>query len=468
MLSTFLRNSEALVESSCSYEQAIARARFLGELCWKNSIGCYQLIALERMLLNQYAPLFDDCRQLSSSKHIAYLHVLTKAYDTGGHTRVVERFISSTALCDSAVLVTEKIQDHTRQRLSMAQHGLHVLPKKSTPQEKLRSILEHFAKAKTIVLHIHPNDIETALAAALAKRFFGTQILFYNHADHVFSYGYASADKTLELSYFGWSLTEQRGLDKQAHFVGIPLKLPKGEKHADPRANPRLDGAYLAGSGSAYKFKPSLGFSFPNVTQQLVQASGLPMVLVGPNANKDWWWWKKRVSLGRKLRFTGKLQHQAYLDCIGQATAYIDSFPMTGGTSFSEILCQGVPCFGILTGAHGYSPADQLKSSGQDTLVSDVILFLEAPDAVHKKIAQVQPEVVHAHDLETVAGRIVQAADPDSPLMPPPWHNPVPVDTRFYEKIWDSQAFFSMPVHSRPDLRIFLQFLRFWVIKKWA
>lgn len=233
MLNTFIARAEALVRNSTSFEQAMCRARFLGELCWKNSIGCYQLMQLESDLLDRYAPLFHDTtRQLqeaNEAKSIRYLHVLTKAYDTGGHTRVVERFISSEALHESAVLVTEKVQTNTRQRLAQAKHGLHCLPAKLDAKEKIKHLLMHFARAHTLVLHIHPNDIATAFAAGLAKRMFGTQVLFYNHADHVFSYGYASADKTLELSYFGWTLTQERGVDKKAHFVGIPLKLPKAK-----------------------------------------------------------------------------------------------------------------------------------------------------------------------------------------------------------------------------------------------
>ena len=473
MLNTFIARAETLVRNSSSFEQAMRRARFLGELCWKNSMGCYQLMQLETDLLDRYAALFSEAAQaLQQNKETAaipYLHVLTKAYDTGGHTRVVERFISSQALKDSAVLVTEKVQVNTQQRLAQAKLGLHCLPTDISPQEKIQQLLRHFANAKTIVLHIHPNDIETAFAAALAKRLFGTQILFYNHADHVFSYGYACADKTLELSYFGWTLTQERGVDQKAHFVGIPLKLPKLIATSDiKQTSEKSPSQYLATSGSAYKFKPSQGYSFPEVAKQLTKATGLDMVLVGPNPKRDWWWWLPRLQFGKQLRFTGKLQHQAYLDCISQASAYIDSFPMTGGTSFSEILCQGVPCFGILTGAHGYSPADQLKSADASSLVKDVVNYLHSPNLVQERIKQIQPEVVHAHDLETVAERIVSATHPNSPLQTPPWDNPIPVNTRFYEKIWQSQFFFSVPVHSLPDLGILMHFLRFWIAQKLA
>ncbi len=437
-------------------------ARFLGELCWKNSIGCYQLVDLENELVERFAHRFESHATTFKSESAAkakttYLHVLTKAYDTGGHTKVVERFIASQALKQSAVVVTEKAQDNTRKRLATAALGLEVFPTKLRAEEKVLRLLKKFAETETVILHIHPNDIESAFAANLAKRWFGTQILFYNHADHVFSYGYACADHSLELSYFGWTLSERRGTQHIAHFVGIPLHLPE-----QAAASPSSTEKYFASSGSAYKFKPSQGFSFPQAAAELCQRSGLSMVLVGPNPRRDWWWWRLRRKMGSQLWFTGKLQYQDYLNCIRQATAYIDSFPMTGGTSFSEILAQGVPCFGILTGAHGYSPADQLKSSSQTTMIEDVLRFLENPQTVQDKIADLQDQVRQAHALETVAERIVHIKHHPAVRQSPPWHNPVPVDTHFYEKIWQAQTLFSPPVHSRPNWKIGFAFVRLW------
>ncbi|WMW79255.1 hypothetical protein RF679_11410 [Undibacterium cyanobacteriorum] len=488
MLNQFLLTSQDIIKNAARLDDAIRAARFLGELCWKNSIGCYQLIDLENHLAERFAAEFEMqakqiLAQAQTKTKIPYVHVLTKAYDTGGHTKVVERFIASQALRASAVVVTEKAQANCQLRLAKAAHGLHTFPAKLSPHAKITRLLEHFANAETVVLHIHPNDIETALAALLARRWFGTSIFFYNHADHVFSYGYASADQVLELSYFGWTLAQRRGTDSKAHFVGIPLNLPEvasavptkeqsaqsehaQEKQLANNSNEQKRTAYLASSGSPYKFKPSQGFSFPQVALELCQKSGLAMTLVGPHPWRDWWWWKPRLSLGQSLRFTGKLQYQDYLDCITHATAYIDSFPMTGGTSFSEILCQGVPCFGILTGAHGYSPADQLKSADQTSMIQDVLRHLDHPQVVREKIAQLQHEVRQAHALEIVAGRIVHLKNHPQDRQAPPWRNPVPVDTTFYEKIWQSQTLFSPPVHSRPDWKIGIAFLRLWWNKK--
>jgi hypothetical protein len=323
----------------------------------------------------------------------------------------------------------------------------------------VQRILEQCAQARTVVLHIHPYDIETAFAAHLAKRLHGTQILFYNHADHVCSYGYACADRILEISHFGWALNVRRGVREKAHFVGIPLKLSATSpvtRDDVPPAPP-----YLASSGLAYKFKPGQGWSFPHVAQQLVRSSGLSMVLVGPRPLLDWWWWPVRLRLGRRLRFTGMLNYPDYLDCIGRASAYIDSFPMTGGTSFTEILCLGVPAFGILTGAHGYSPADQIKSTTPAAMIDAVLAFLRDPEPLRAGMSRLHAALLHAHDLEAVAQRIVQAQQADIPT-PPPWENPAPADTHFYEALWRTRRGFGLPIHGRPDVGIACAFLHLW------
>ncbi|MBY0574139.1 MAG: hypothetical protein K2P84_10695 [Undibacterium sp.] len=456
----FLQKAQTHILHAKGFEQAMAGARFLGELLWKNNIGCYQLIALEQQLLEKYSDLFTAPMVLPSEKKTDFLHVLTKAYDTGGHTRVVERFISSEGLKNSAVLVTEKVDPLTSQRLALAKNGLHVLPKQNTSLAKIKLILRQCALARTVILHIHPNDIETVFAVALAKLFFGTTVLLYNHADHVFSFGLGVADRVLELSYFGWALRAQRQSLQRSYFIGIPLKLTTLKTRATMTDKP-----YLASAGTAYKYQPSLGYSFPHFAKKICEKTAFPLFLIGPKPQQYWWWSSWLRSKGQ-IQFTGKMPYTTYLPFIEQASAYIDSFPMTGGTGFTEVLCLGVPCFGVLTGAHGYSPADQLKSATIEQLQEDLLQHLSGNSNAQEKMQKIFPEILAAHSLEHLAASVVEAAQNPLAQQDPPWHNPIAVDPHFYEKIWVTQKLFSLPVHSWPDLKIAFLFLRFWFSKK--
>lgn len=460
MPTLFIQQSLAAIALAKDLNRAVHMSRFLGELLWKNSIGQYELIALENALIEKYAAQFNI--DINSEKHTNFLHVLTKAYDTGGHTRIVERFINSDSLQDSAVLVTQNAGPHSFKKLSLAKNGYTQIDEQGDSHTKIQAILAVLAHCQTAILYIHPHDIETIIAVGIAKKYFSIDVLMYNHADHVFSYGYGVADRVLEISHFGWSLREQRQSDKKSVFVGIPIKLP--EQAATAVA--RTDNAYLTAAGSAYKFKPAQGYSFPDFLSALTKKIDLPFILIGPKPWINWWWWPallpKKLNTRRKIQFHPQMPHEQYLHYLRHTTAFIDSFPMTGGTAFPEILSMGVPCFGVLTGAHGYTPADQLKSVSVEQLTNDVVTYLKQRQRPDINSAQVINQIYEVHDTEQVAKRITTANDVQAPCLAPLWDNPAAIDSAFYEKIWQEKKTFSFPLHTLPSIQILRHFIPYW------
>lgn len=450
----FIADCCSRVLAAAGLDQAMQRARFLGELLWKNNLGQYQLSQLEQGLLERFAPLFQTPAEAPVRR--AYLHVLSKAYDNGGHTRIAEQLLPAETLQDAAVLVSENAQSHSLQKLRQARHGCTVLHKTAHSQEKIQALLQHFSGYATLILHIHPYDIEVVLAAALAQKFCGTRVYLYNHADHVFSYGHGIADRVLEISHFGWALRAARGTLDKSVYVGIPLKL--GSEFATVRAPGH---GHIASAGTAYKYRPALGYSFPEFARQLVAQSGRKLVLIGPQLWRDWWWWNAARSMGRRAEFHSRMPHQAYLEFMEQSSLYVDSFPMTGGTAFPEIVSRGFPGFGILTGAHGYSPADQLKSPSQAALLQDILAYLPQPLRPDVDQAAILQQVRTVHAPDRVALRISRAEIMAEDEKLPPWTNPAPIQLDFYEKIWASAPTFAPTVHSRPDWKLGLLFLRF-------
>lgn len=460
MLNTFIQKSIAAINQVEDLNEAVQMSRFLGEILWKNSIGQYELIELENALVEKYTDQFD--LNIADTPRYPYLHVLTKAYDTGGHTRIVDRLIHSEAMQDSAVLVTESTGPNTLKKLSAAKYGFTQIGKLADSRIKIQSIIVILARCETAILHLHPHDIEAVIAVAIAKKHFGIKVLIYNHADHVFSYGYAVADRVLEISYFGWALRHARKSEKKSLFVGIPLKLPD----QSIKAKPRSDDGYLTAAGSAYKFKPGQGFSFPDFLTQLTKKMGVPFILIGPQPLRNWWWWgaiiKTTLDAKSKIKFTSKMPHDEYLKYLQNATAFVDSFPMTGGTAFPEILSLGVPCFGVLTGAHGYTPADQLKSVSIAQLSDDLNRFIKTRQRPDVALDDIVHQLYEAHETEKVAGRISKAMESDISDVQPLWKNPAAVDSTFYEKIWREKKIFSMPLHTLPNIQLFFLFLAYW------
>ncbi|MFZ6679088.1 hypothetical protein [Undibacterium sp. Tian12W] len=456
-LASFIQACIARVLAAGELDSCIRRARALGELLWKNNLGQYALVELEQTLLQRYQHLFTAPAQ--TDIQATYLHVLSQAYTASGHTRVVEHLIASQALQDSAVLVTEKAPPATWEKLSTPGHPCICLPRYSDRQEKIQALLNQFAQYKILVLHIHPYDVDAVIAAGLARQLCGTRIYMYNHADHVFSYGHGIADVVLELSYFGWELSKLRGTHEKCVFAGIPLKLPD-------TTTERLENAtgHIASAGSAYKYKPGGAYSFPDFAVQLQARTGRKLMLIGPNLKTNWWWWKPARQMGEQAIFHKRMAYQDYLACMRDASVYVDSFPLTGGTAFPEMAVKGLPCFGILTGAHGYSPADQLKSGSQDTLLDDMDYYLQQkqqrPGLDQAVILQ---EIRQAHGIEQVARRISMAETANAQEKQPPWLNPAPINCDFYEKIWYTRKLFTPPIHNFPDWKLGVLFLKYWI-----
>jgi hypothetical protein len=157
------------------------------------------------------------------------------------------------------------------------------------------------------------------------------------------------------------------------------------------------------------------------------------------------------------------MPHEKYVQYLRNATAYIDSFPMTGGTAFPEILSLGVPCFGLLTGAHGYTPGDRVKSISASDLSEELLHFLNTKQRSGINLDNIINQVYEVHQTENVAERVTQAVSAEAKDMLPTWENPGVINPAFYEEIWQRQLIFTFPVHTLPDLRVMLLFIGFWL-----
>lgn len=225
---------------------------------------------------------------------------------------------------------------------------------------------------------------------------------------------------------------------------------------------PPSETAYLASAGTAYKYKPNKEFSFPQFALKYAQVREDRLILIGPKLWSNWWWWKVWLKLKSRVEFHARMPHDKYLAFLSQAKAYIDSFPLTGGTAFPEIFSLGVPSFGVLTGSHGYSPADQLKSASVNELVNDLAVFLATQQKQRVETATILAQIHEVHSIENVADRIRYAYDLTKDQMPPPWNNPGVIDNYFYEKIWMSGKGLFLPLHTVPSFKLMRLFWDYW------
>lgn len=450
----FINFSVNKIREQSSLSKAIHMARFLGEVLWKNATGHYQLADLECELIERIEPTI---RLSPSVKLCRFGHVLTKAYDTGGHTRLVERLLMSDALQDSAVVVTEACEPEARKRLARAKNGLKMLTNVAPGNDRIASLVAVFARFEVLILYVHPHDIESVVAAGIARKRVGLRVLFFNHADHVFSYGYGVADRVLEISHFGWAKRGMRHTLDRSLFVGIPLTLL--QHRPDRPIVPGQQRGFIAAAGTAYKFRPAMNCSFPAFVHSVCKKSNCHFEIVGVNRWYDWWWWPVMWSHKARVGVHARLDVEKYRAFISGSAAFVDSFPMVGGTAFAEVMGLGVPCFGVLVGSEGYSPADLVKAASVGALVDDLVAFMSLGVRQQVDEAAVFALVCEVHDVEKVASRIASALSDDVVGAPLPWPCPMDIDVGFYERMWLSRRSPVLPVHVLPPAQLLIPFI---------
>ena len=216
--------SYALELSCVELDAALSVARCYGDFLKNNYIGVYSDLGFENHFIGIFSELFHSKARRET---FGVLHLMTEAYVLGGHTRVVERLLRG-GLGDG-IASLEALPSQVLERIppGVCQHQPLRRP---SGVETIQKIIDCCLGYEFIVLHIHPDDIYSAIAAGVASRH-GVRVLFYNHADHCFSFGFAGAEKVLEISKYGWNKGNKPALGLMQSYVGIPVsEFDQGKK----------------------------------------------------------------------------------------------------------------------------------------------------------------------------------------------------------------------------------------------
>ena len=331
----------------------LAWGEVYGRLLHTNHTDVYRDDEFESLLVETYisrngTPIpREDCN--------GELHIITSPLSTGGHTRLMERIIDSRAGGD--VLLTRPV--------SGLGGRLFVSPKvkvwQSDNQFDLPELISIISRYGTVFLHITPDDLLASVAVAVAKTASCARVIFVNHADHIFSFGLYAADVVAEVSSYGFLVSECKR-NVTSSFLGIPIDLSLlGPINQRPPHYPgkRFE---IISAGSRLKYRPSPNYSLPSVvTMILKNVPTARVVIIGPSIFLDWWWWAVMLQFPQRLKILPPMPYQLYLDRTINADLYIDSIPMTGGTTIPEIRSRGIPVTGLTSSSCGYSPLDATR-----------------------------------------------------------------------------------------------------------
>lgn len=439
----FVDDTIARIASHGSIQDACQLAQWLSTWLWKNATGIYRQDALEIALM-QRLDLSEPSPLCAAATHRGpEIHVATAVYPFGGHTSLM-RCLIHMADATPGVLLT-RMQDTAAacQRLNLPASKVQAMP---TGIEDVRDwvlrMAARLAEYQRVVLHIHPNDVLTALAIrVLRAQAPDIRILFVNHADHAFSVGIGAAHRVLEISRFGWALRHQRDSTATSTFMGIPIAQPAELTPCIVRPCPSR--VQLLSGGSPYKFRPVQGMSLPAALKRLLLRQPYRVTVIGPHS-RDWWWWPLRLRFPRRVQIVKLLPKEAYQQLLTRCSIYVDSHPLLGGTAFPEALMKGCNVSGLRGLAWGYSPADELIVDNVEAFIAHCAALVEGEEAALAAQATVRELCILHHAPRGVRARMDQAWQSDALLAPPITQAPIPRPERL-EQHWSQSATSQVP-----------------------
>jgi hypothetical protein len=369
------------LEAKC-FDSAMTLAALYGQLHWKNITGFFADEDLEQALFERWKHDFLVAQVPKDNG--SWCHIVTRADTSGGHTRLLMQLANGLDQCgiSQSLIVTQKAAKKLRPEFSQSSLVVQILS--GTLSRRARNCFAAGLDASVVVMHIHPNDIVAALVAR-ALRDNGKTVLFINHADHVFTFGPGAADAVLEICATGWKTTRERRCARAQYFLGIPI-MSERDKMAPEIVN--REGPILT-VGSPGKYSPAGDLNFARFLEDLLSRLPNDVVLVGPNGSEVWWA-DLKSKFPDRAHFKGTLTHAEVRQEYLRASCYVDSFPMDGGTTFSEAMMYGLASFGLnRQSSLGISPADEVRCYSEADLVEQVTEFLRGGEYPAKvKIAR--------------------------------------------------------------------------------
>lgn len=278
------------------------------------------------------------------------LHVMTNAYATGGHSRLVQRLALNSSESHRHLLVTTAQRGDLPERLGsvFCSGGLNWVDL-SSPGSNLLSRAQRLRRiareeADVVFLHCHPFDVVPALAFGVPG---GPPVVVVNHSDHTFWVGASVGDAVADLRLAGQELTLTRRQGRLSRLLPIPLAATERPLPDRAAARARLgvaeDAVVLLTIASPYKFTPIGGYHFLAAVGEVLRRHPKAVLLAcGPS---DAGAWKEAGdAVGGRIRPFGVQKDLS--DFQAAADIYLDPFPYASLTSMLEVALHAVPVVG--------------------------------------------------------------------------------------------------------------------------
>ncbi len=412
-------------------EAALSVAEGYGKFLSTNHIGILADSEFELRFAEYFFHLLNSNVKQGT---LGTLHLMTTSYFYGGHTRVVERFIKGGVGDGLAVLdkIPEEVLNQIPNQIIIF-NGI----RKPSGADTISALLNIGLKFEKIILHIHPEDIYSAITAILLTKL-GVKVFMYNHADHLFSFGYAGAEKIFEISKYGWIQGAKRGIEHKQTYVGIPIPpLDLRRKYYGKNTSIQI---FMAGNSN--KFVPWEEYSVPEFINKFysdkLMQNRVKFTICGTTGQEKYWG-KLDKNIRHNVAFLGLQPLKKYMALLADADCYVDSFPQGNGTGFVESVMLGIPSFGLGLMA-GYSYAETLKSQTVSDLIIALTDHINNRDEIDHRLIDVREKIIAHQSISNCTGRLLISMEENKYIPLPEDLMSMKCMDNFYEQFWTFQA----------------------------
>ena len=325
-------------------EKQIKIAQLILKYAVKNNNGLFTSSKLEMFFLNYAKTLQVNIKYIKYEKN-SFLHILTEGYSTGGHTRVVERWIKNAPNEQKHSVVILKPNGAVLHQLKNAiksKNGDYIEFELNAELKdsalKLRELASNY---EYIILHTHMDDPTATIAFGTEE--FKRPVLLYNHASHLFWIGKSIADIVLEIKK-GDPITYNKRNINNTYYLGVPTPEINinhyDKKEARKKLKLPIDKKIIVTSGSKNKYICLCHNNYANYIQEIIDKNTFCYV-IGVDPKNKIWQKAYKTSKGHIIPMKPIKFNRGYLDYIRSADLYIDSYPIGGGTAMIDAISNG-------------------------------------------------------------------------------------------------------------------------------
>ena len=338
----FLVDCAGFYHAAGNLDQALFFCQKAADFATFNYCGFYAEGRLEALLAKIGNPKKQvDPPPRAVDRKLRVLHYATYVYAVGGHTRLIENWITNDAgNHHDLVLVKEEepVPAFLTATLALAQGQLIRLVG-STMLEQARHLTLLTEQYDVVVLHHHPNDLLPALALSADG---GTPVAVMNHGDHRYWLGAGICDILIEMRD---NMIEPDRLHRQvSEFCFLPLPIAARGLTAQEYSTSRLSLGIREGEvvllsiGASYKYQPIDDRNlFSDIRSILDHDERAKMFIVGIAPDSD----MARAYPHPQLTFIAPTSE---LDIFRNACdIYVEGYPFSSFMAYLEVARLGKP-----------------------------------------------------------------------------------------------------------------------------